>query len=60
MLNIFNQFLFLVTLWLCLMLIGNNLTIVYFIIGIIASLTIAVFSYRIKIIDANSKLHQLF
>ena len=55
MLNIFNQFLFLVTLWLCLMLIGNNLTIVYFFIGIIASLTIAVFSYRIRLIDANSK-----
>ena len=55
MLNIFNQFLFLVAVWLFFMVIGKNFTLIYFFIGVFSSLIISLFCYHLKLIDSKSK-----
>lgn len=54
MLNIFNLFLFLFSIWSILMLLTDNISWLYAFLGIIFSLLISVFSYQIKLIDKKT------
>ena len=56
MLNIFNLFLFLLTLWFVFMFVGHDFSIPFLIFGIISSLVISIISYQLKLINNKSEL----
>lgn len=56
MLNIFNLFLFLLTLWILFMISAGNISWLYLIFGIMASSFIAVSSYKLKLVEEKSEL----
>ncbi len=56
MLNIFNLFLFLFALWTFFMASSENLSWLYLGLGFIAAISVAIFSYRFKLIDKKSEL----
>ncbi len=56
MLNIFNLFLFLFTIWIVLLVLSSQTTWLYLFLGIICAALVSVFSYRLKLIDEKSEL----
>ncbi len=56
MLNIFNLFLFLLTLWFVFMFVGHDFSIPFLIFGIISSIIISIISYQLKLINNKSEL----
>jgi len=56
MLNIFNLFLFLLTLWFLFMFFGNDFSIPFLSFGIFSSILISIISFRLKLIDEKSEL----
>lgn len=56
MLNIFNLFLFLLTLWFMFMLAAGHLSWLYLALGIVASILVSFVSARLKLIEKNSEL----
>ncbi len=59
MLNIFNLFLFLFTLWILFMISAGNISWLYLGFGILASGVVSVFSYKLKLIEEKSELLHL-
>ncbi len=59
MLNIFNLFLFLLTLWVMFMIASSKVSWLYVFFGILASLLVSVASYRIKLVEEKSELLHL-
>lgn len=56
MTNIFNQFIFLLFIWLIFMVLGQNFSFFYLNSGIITSLLLAFLSFKLKIIEKNSPM----
>ena len=56
MINIFNLFLFLLTLWLSFMVVSGNVSVIYVIFGILASGLVSIASFRLKLIEKKSEL----
>jgi multisubunit Na+/H+ antiporter MnhE subunit len=56
MLNIFNLFLFLFTIWIVLLVLSTKTTWLYLFLGIICAALVSIFSYRLKLIDEKSEL----
>ncbi len=56
MLNIFNLFLFLLTLWFVFMFVGHDFSLPFLTFGIISAIIIAVISYQLKLINDKSEL----
>ena len=56
MLNIFNLFLFLLTLWSLFMFFGNDFSLPFLIFGIFSSGLVAMVAYRLKLINQKSEL----
>ena len=56
MLNIFNLFLFLLTLWFVFMFVGHDFSVPFLIFGVISSIIISVISYQLKLINDKSEL----
>lgn len=59
MLNIFNLFLFLLTLWVMFMIASSKVSWLYVFFGILASLLVSISSYRIKLVEEKSELLHL-
>jgi len=55
MINIFNLFLFLISIWILVMIITSKSSAIYFLFGSLAAILISFFSYKLKIIDKKSK-----
>ena len=56
MLNIFNLFLFLFTLWIVFIATSGHISLLYLISGIFAALLVAILSKRLKLIDKKSEM----
>lgn len=56
MLNIFNLFLFLFTLWVFLMISSGNISWLYLALGIFSAAFISVVSYKVRLIEERSEL----
>jgi len=56
MVNIFNLFLFLLTLWFSFMMVGHGFSIYFFAFGLFASALVSFASFRLKLIDEKSEL----
>ncbi len=59
MLNIFNLFLFLLTLWIMFMVAANKVSWLYIFFGILASGLVSISSFRIRLIEEKSELLHL-
>ncbi len=55
MLNIFNNFLFLLAFWAIFMLLSNNFKFMYLYLGVVSSFAVALISFFIKIYDKKSQ-----
>lgn len=56
MLNIFNLFLFLLGIWIIFLLLSNQISWLYLLLGIICSGLVSIASYHLKLIDKKSEL----